>query len=174
MKKLLLLTTILSLTTLTTIPTFANPVHRNHEINNSNKIKPVIIPQNQLPTPLTRGMIFREIASGGIIGRTYETVLMDDGRLLKVLIGDANDSQRSVKKVSLKQVKKFELLLRKSNFQKFNRLSYPAPSGAADYITYTLTGKTATTQYNDISQSQLPNKLDDVIKEWNILKNSAQ
>ncbi|MBD2138735.1 hypothetical protein H6F32_14340 [Anabaena sp. FACHB-1237] len=174
MKNLLLLTTILSLTTLITIPTFANPAHQNHQINHSNYLKPVVIPKNQLPTPLTRGMIFREIASGGITGRTQETVLMDDGRLLKVVIGDANDSQRSVKKVSLAQVRQFEKLLRKSNLKKFNRLSYPVASGAADYITYTLTGKTSTTQYNDISQSQLPNKLDDVVKAWNQLKNSAE
>ncbi|MBD2138740.1 hypothetical protein H6F32_14380 [Anabaena sp. FACHB-1237] len=89
MKNLLLLTTILSLTTLITIPTFANPAHQNHQINHSNYLKPVVIPKNQLPTPLTRGMIFREIASGGIIKRTQETVLMDDGRLLKLVIPKA-------------------------------------------------------------------------------------
>lgn len=174
MKNLLLLTTILSLNTLRPIPTFANPTHQNQQINNRNYLKPVVITKSQLPTPLTRGMIFREIASGGITGRTYETVLMDDGRLLKVVIGDANDSQRSFKKVSLIQVRKFEKLLRKSNLEKFNRLSYPAPNGAADYITYTLTSKIGTIQYNDISQSQLPNKLDDVVKAWNNLKNGAE
>ncbi|MBJ7297220.1 MAG: hypothetical protein PX483_04290 [Nostocales cyanobacterium LE14-WE4] len=52
-------------------------------------------------------------------------------------------------------------------------MSFPAPPGSADYIIYTLTSQKATTQYNDISQSQLPNKLDKVVKAWNELKNSA-
>ncbi|MBD2569944.1 hypothetical protein [Anabaena lutea] len=174
MKNIIILTTILSLCSLTTIPAIANPSQQHHQINNGNKIKPVIIPNNQLPEPLTKEVVFREIASGGITGRTYQTVLLNDGRLIRVSIGDANDSQRSVLRVSKEKVRQFERLLNKAKFEKFNKLSYPAPQGAADYITYTLTSKTTTTQYNDISQSQLPNKLNEVVKAWNDLKNSAK
>ncbi|MBD2693791.1 hypothetical protein [Anabaena catenula] len=174
MKNIIILTTILSLASLTTIPAIANSSHQHHQTNNGNKIKPVVIPNNQLPEPLTQGIVFREIASGGITGRTYQTVLMNNGRLIRVSIGDANDSQRSVRRVSQEKVKQFERLLNKVKFAKFNKLSYPAPQGAADYITYTLTSQTTTTQYNDISQSQLPNKLTEVVKAWNELKNSAK
>ena len=177
MKNILIFTTILSLGSVITfpsIPTLANPTLQYSQSNNSKKIEPVAIPNDQLPTPLTKGTVFREVASGGIAGKTYETVLLDDGRLIRVAIGDANDSQRSVKKVSPQQVKQFEKLLNQAKFEKFNKLSFPAPQGSADYITYTLTSQKATTQYNDISQSQLPNKLDEVVKAWNELKNSAK
>jgi hypothetical protein len=72
------------------------------------------------------------------------------------------------------QVKQFEKSLTQDKFEQFNKLSFPAPPGSADYITYTLTSQKATTQYNDISQSQIPNKLDKVVKAWNELKNSAK
>jgi hypothetical protein len=171
---ILVLTTILSLGSLTTIPAFANPIYQHHQIKNSKNIKPVLIPKDQLPEPLTQEVVFREIASGGIAGRTYQTVLITDGRLIRVAIGDANDSQRSVFRVSQEQIRQFERLLNKAKLQKFDKFSYPAPNGAADYITYTLTSQTATVQYNDISQAELPNKLDDVVKAWNVLKNSAK
>ncbi|MDP5017406.1 hypothetical protein FJR11_08165 [Anabaena sp. UHCC 0187] len=177
MKTIIILTTIISLgsvITLKSMPAIANPSQQHHQTNKRNKLEPVVIPNNQLPTPLTKGMVFREIASGGITGRTYQTVLLDDGRLLGVLIGDANDSQRSVKKVSPQQVKQFERLLNQTKFEKFNKLSFPAPQGSADYITYTLTSQTVTNQYNDISENQLPKELYRVVEAWNKLKNSAE
>ena len=174
MKTIIIFTTILSLGSVITLPAMANPSAQYSQSNKSNKIKPVVIPNNQLPEPLTQEIVFREIASGGIAGKTYQTVLLNDGRLIRVAIGDANDSQRSVLRVSKEKIRQFERLLNQAKFEKFNKLSYPAPQGAADYITYTLTSQTATTQYNDISQSQLPNKLDEIIKAWNELKNSAK
>jgi hypothetical protein len=91
-----------------------------------------------------------------------------------VRIGDANDSERSVRRVSLQEVKKFEKLLNKNNIAKFKNLSYPAPRGAADYITYNLTSQEGTFQYNDISQNGLPNKLQSVVSAWNQIKTNAQ
>jgi len=177
MKNILILTTILSLGSVITfpsIPTIANPSHQHHQSNKSNKIKPVVIPNDQLPEPLTQETVFREIASGGIAGRTYQTVLLNDGRLIRVSIGDPNDSQRSVLRVSKEKIRQFERLLNQTKFEKFNKLSFPASKGSADYITYTLTSQKATTQYNDISQPQLPDKLDEVVKAWKELKNSAK
>jgi hypothetical protein len=174
MKNILILTAILSLGSLQTIPAIANPNHQHHQNHNNNKIKPVVIPNEQLPEPLTQGIVFREIASGGIAGRTYQTVLMNDGTIMQVLIGDANDSQRRVFRVSKEKVRQFERLVNKAKFEKFNKLSFPANGGAADYITYTITSQTTTTQYNDISQSQLPKQLNTVVKAWNELKNSAK
>ncbi|WP_298907082.1 hypothetical protein [uncultured Nostoc sp.] len=140
----------------------------------SSSLTPVQIPVSQLPPPLARYVVFRQISSGGFAGRTYETVLLKDGQLIRVRIGDANDSERSVRRVSVQQVQQFQRFLELSKFSKFRNLSYPAPSGAADYITYTLTSQQGTVQYNDISLNNLPKSLQTIIKAWNQLAASAK
>ncbi|MBD2198048.1 MULTISPECIES: hypothetical protein [Calothrix] len=144
----------------------------NRNNGNSGKLTAVAIPQNELPPPLDRNVVFRQIASGGLTGATYETVLLDDGSLIRVKIGDANDSERRVRRVSLQQVQQFQQLLASSRFTQFKNLSYPAPIGAADYVTYTLTSVDGTVKYNNISQDQLPSDLRNVIKAWNRLRNN--
>ncbi len=133
-------------------------------------IKPVTIPPQELPAPLDQNIVFREIASGGITGRTYQTTLLKDRQLIRVRIGDANDSERSVRKISEGDWTKFRESLQKNNFGKFKNQSYPAPSGSADYITYTLTSQDGTVQYNDISRSSLPKKLQSIVEVWNEIK----
>jgi hypothetical protein len=134
---------------------------------------PVQIPVSELPPPLDRDIVFRQISSGGFAGRTYETVLFKDGRLIRVRIGDANDSERSVRRISVQEVQQFMRSLKRSKFSKFQNLNYPAPSRAADYITYTLTSQEGTVQYNDISQNSLPKSLQTAIKAWNQLAANA-
>ncbi|MEH2178973.1 hypothetical protein [Nostoc sp.] len=141
---------------------------------NETTLGPVQIPASELPPPLDRDIVFRQISSGGFAGRTYETVLLKDGRLIRVRIGDANDSERSVRRVSVQQVQQFVRSLKRSQFSKFRNLSYPAPSGAADYITHTLTSQEGTVQYNDISQNNLPKNLQTAVKAWNQIVASAQ
>ncbi|MEJ6481809.1 hypothetical protein N0Y54_10815 [Nostoc punctiforme UO1] len=141
---------------------------------NEGTLAPVQIPARELPPPLDRDIVFRQISSGGFAGRTYQTVLLKDGRLIRVRIGDANDSERSVRSVSVQQVQQFQRYLERSKFSRFQNLSYPAPSGAADYITYTLTSQKGTVQYNDISQNNLPTNLQAAVKAWNQLVASAQ
>ncbi|MBG1244271.1 hypothetical protein [Nostoc sp. NZL] len=148
-------------------------VRLNEKASNTT-LAPVQIPASELPPPLDRDIVFRQISSGGFAGRTYETVLLKDGRLIRVRIGDANDSERSVRSVSVQQVQQFVRSLERSKFSKFQNLSYPAPSGAADYITYTLTSQEGTVQYNDISQNNLPTNLQAAVKAWNQLIASAQ
>lgn len=173
----LALTTILSisgsLTFIYKFPAFADPINTDYSSKKA-EIKPVVIPKNQLPEPLQRAVIFREISSGGITGATYQTVLLNDGTLNRIRIGDTNDSERSVRKVSVEQLKQFKKLLQKHSIAKFNNLSYPAPRGAADYITYTLTSKEGTFQYNDISRNGLPNKLQSVVFAWKQIKTNAK
>jgi hypothetical protein len=147
---------------------------RLNEKASETKLAPVPIPASELPPPLDQGIVFREISSGGIAGRTYQTVLLNDGRLIRVRIGDANDSERSVRRISVQQVKRFERLLKRREFSKFKNLSYPAPSGSADFITYTLTSQEGTVQYNDISQEHLPRKLRAVITVWNQIRTNTQ
>ncbi|MDZ8054805.1 MAG: hypothetical protein RMX68_008700 [Aulosira sp. ZfuVER01] len=147
---------------------------RSSSSSNRNTGSAVPIPANEMPSPLDRDVVFRQISSGGFIGRTYETVLLNDGRLIRVRIGDANDSERSVRRISSQQVQQFEKLVERSRFGEFNNLSYPAPQGSADYITYTLTSKEGTVRYNDISQKNLPNSLLQVVKAWNQIASIAQ
>ncbi|MFN6461533.1 MAG: hypothetical protein RMZ41_006745 [Nostoc sp. DedVER02] len=149
-------------------------VVRLNENTSESTLSPVQIPASELPPPLDRDIVFRQISSGGFAGRTYETVLLKDGRLIRVRIGDANDSERSVRRVSRQQVQQFQRYLERSKFRKFKNLSYPAPSGAADYITFTLTSVEGTVQYNDISLNNLPKDLQAVVKTWNQLTANAQ
>ncbi|WP_243147304.1 hypothetical protein [Scytonema sp. UIC 10036] len=138
---------------------------RASAIANNNGFQPVPIPRSELPRPLERGIVFRQIATGGIAGRTYETVLLDDGSLIRVRIGDANDSERSVHRIPLEQVRRFQQLLRQER-DVFNNLDYPATRGGADYITYTLTSPRGSVRYSDISQNSLPEDLRLVVRAW--------
>jgi hypothetical protein len=137
------------------------------------KVDGVKIPSNQLPPALTDGVIFRQISGGGFTGRTYETLLLNDGRLIQTRVGDANDSERRIYRISLEEVKKFQKLLTQRQ-REFQNIKYPAPNGAADYITYTLTSEKGTVEYNDISLDSLPGSIQAVVKNWNSLNNSAK
>ncbi|QIR41051.1 hypothetical protein HCG51_33140 [Tolypothrix sp. PCC 7910] len=147
---------------------------RNSPISNSNTGGGVPIPANELPAPLDQNVVFRQISSGGFTGRTYETVLLNDGSLIRVRIGDANDSERSVRRVSTQQVQQFIRLLESAKFSTFKNLNYPAAQGAADYITFTLTSREGTVRYSDISQNKLPQNLVLVVNGWNRLNSSAK
>ncbi|NJM74290.1 MAG: hypothetical protein HC862_31890 [Scytonema sp. RU_4_4] len=138
----------------------ASPIADSHRW-----LKPISIPRSELPRPLDSGVIFRQISSGGFAGRTYETILLNDGRLIRVRIGDSNDSERSVRRIPLEQVERFQQLLEQEG-DEFNNTSYPAPQGAADYLTYTLTSRDGTVKYNDISQNSLPENLRLILNTW--------
>jgi uncharacterized protein YcnI len=125
----------------------------------------VPIPASELPPPLTRGMVFREIRSGGIAGQTFMTVLMDDGRLMRMRLGDANDSERSVRRISPQQLRQIQRLLQRQR-NEFQNVNYPPSRGAADFFVYTLTSSSGTVQYNDISSQRLPENLREVIAAW--------
>ena len=88
--------------------------------------------------------------------------------MVRVLVNsDGTTSQPQTKQISKQQVKQFKKLV-KQEFEQFNNLSYLAPSGTADYITYTLTSRDQdTTRYTDINQERLPSSLQTVIQAWN-------
>lgn len=138
-----------------------------NQTSDAGTLKPIKIPTSELPPPLTTGVIFRTIYSGGITGRTYETVLMNDGRLMQFCLGDATDSERSIRRISPQQVRQFQQLLEGQQLSQFDRLNYPAPTGAADFITVTLTSSSSTIRYADIVQNNLPQPLQEVIQAWN-------
>jgi hypothetical protein len=157
------------------IPTLTFQVQRGtYSPPNPPVVKPLPIPTSNLPPLLDSSVVFRQISSGGFAGRTYETALLADGLLMRTRIGDANDSERSVHHVSLQKLRQFQQLLAAKGAKEFQNLSYPAPSGAADYISYTLTSSNGTVQYNDISQNRLPQNLQVVVAAWNQLLREAQ
>jgi len=142
--------------------------------NTDNKLKPLPIPVSELPPQLDRNVVFRQISSGGFIGKTYETILLNDGRLMQYRIGDANDSERRVWRVSQQKVREFQQVLKEHRFNESENLSYPATKGSADYITYTVTSDDTTVRYNDVSQNNLPKNLQAVVKAWNQIRKSYQ
>lgn len=137
-------------------------------------IKPVRIPISQLPPALERGAIFRAISSGGFAGRTYETTLFNDGRVVRVLVNNRTNSQPQTYQISRQQVRQFRQLLQQQQFKQFDGLSYPANRGAADFINITLSSRVATTSYTDINQNRLPRPLQEVIKAWNQIASNTQ
>ena len=137
-------------------------------------IKPIRIPRSQLPPALERGAVFRAISSGGFAGRTYETTLFNNGRVVSVLIAsNGNKLQPQTYQISRQQVREFQQLLQQQ-FNQFNGLSYPVNQGAADFINITLSSRTATTIYTDVNQNLLPSPLKTVIKAWNQIATNLQ
>lgn len=131
-------------------------------------IQPRQIPKNELPPALASNAIFRAIASGGIAGRSYETTLMQDGRVIQAqLTGSGIGERKVIRRLSQQRVREFQRLLERNNFDRYNRLDYPPTRGSADYMTVTLTSTEATTRYADTIQSQLPQDLQQVIAAWN-------
>jgi len=133
---------------------------------NQATVLPVRIPRGELPSPLSRGIVFRQITNGGFAGQTYESILFEDGRVMSYRMGDMNDSGRSVRRVSRQEVSNFQRLLQRQR-NEFNNMSYPASRGSADYRTYTLTSRNGTVQFNDTSRNNLPQDLLTVVESWN-------
>ncbi|NJL23268.1 MAG: hypothetical protein HC895_24510 [Leptolyngbyaceae cyanobacterium SM1_3_5] len=103
-------------------------------------IAPVqILPEN-LPQPLGRGIVFRSIANGGMLPRQTTTTLYEDGRVVIEQINSGRRSERSYR-VSRQQVNRFRQTLQ--SFDRFDRLDFSQPYGAADYITVMLVSQTA-------------------------------
>ena len=141
-------------------------VSRIEENQNQATVIPVRIPRSELPSPLTRGVVFRQISSGGFAGQTYETILFEDGRIMRYRMGDMTDKSRSIRQASRQQVNNFQRLLQNQR-NEFRNMSYPASRGAADFITYTLTSRDGTVQFNDTSPNNLPQDLLTVVENWN-------
>jgi hypothetical protein len=145
------------------------------KISDAGTLKPVSIPTSELPPPLKAGVIFRAITSGGIAGLSYETKLFMDGRVIEGQVNpNGTTSQPQRCRISQQQVRQFQQLLEQQQFARLNGLSYPPPSGAADYITVTFTSRNGTTRYTDINQERLPKSLQAVIQAWEQIASCGQ
>jgi hypothetical protein len=144
------------------------------QIGNNKELEPVQIPAKELPPPLDRNVVFREMKSGGITGRTFETVLLNDGRLMSTVVGDANDSFRRVLRVSPQQVRQFQQLLERQRFAQFKNLDYASKTACCDISTHTLTSRDGTVRYNIVPLDGLPANLRTVVEAWNQLRGNAR
>jgi uncharacterized protein YcnI len=131
----------------------------------------VQIPRSELPPPLAEGVVFRAISSGGITGGSSETVLMNDGRVIRQFTNSMIKAPTQIHQISRQEVRQFQQLLEQQKFSQFNQLGYPAPRGAADYITVTLSSQSSTTRYADIGSDRLPQSLQAVIESWGQIAN---
>lgn len=133
-------------------------------------ITPVPIPRSEI-TPLGEGVVFRAISRGGFAGMRTETVLINDGRVMQMTQRGINrrfpPQPTQIAQISRQEVQQFLRLLEQQRFSQFDLLSFPAPSGAADFIGVTLTSKSTTTEYVDFVQDKLPDALRSVILAWN-------
>jgi hypothetical protein len=140
----------------------------------SQQVKPAAepLPADQLPPKLERSLVFRQLKSGGIAGINQEIRLYKDGRLVQVQQGgQPKSSENLMRRLPKGEVKGFRKLLEQSAFGQFDKLRYPAPSGAADYFTVTLGTRRITTQYADLAQENLPRDLKVVITAWQKILN---
>ena len=128
----------------------------------------VPIPKSELPPSLNENAIFRVISSGGFAGQTFETTLLNNGRMIRRAITRiGTDSTPQLIYISPEKLRQFKQILAKQSLSQFNGLSYPPPKGAADYITVTLSSQDGTTRYADMNQDRLPKALQEVIQAWN-------
>ncbi len=120
---------------------------------------------SEVATPLEDQVLFRSIASGGIAGHTYETILLKSGQVMRSLLrADQSSFPPHIHQISQAQVQEFEKLLQ--GFHLFDRLSYTPSQPTADTITITLSSQTSTTQYVDFVADQLPPDLLTIVQAW--------
>jgi hypothetical protein len=135
------------------------------------QIEPVQLQGSEL-TPLPQSVVFRAIASGGFTGQTQQTVLLRDGRLIRSRINpNGTTSPLQTTQISSQQMRQFQQAI--EGIGEYDRLSYPAAPGSADFITVTLSTHAGTVQYSDSIQSQLPQPLQTMISAWKNLDRAS-
>jgi hypothetical protein len=128
-------------------------------------LNPVQMSPSELPPALQQSVVFRAIASGGFTGQTQQTILFQDGRLVRSRIqSDGTASTLQTTQISPQRMRQFQQAIK--GIGEYDRLSYPAAPGSADFITVTLSTRAGTVQYSDSIQSQLPPPLQAIISAW--------
>jgi hypothetical protein len=136
---------------------------------------PTQMAANQLPPPLPENVRFRALIEGGLLNRPSETRLYADGRITETRTNAKGETQtRQVRQLKPELLSQFEQLLQTRQFSRFHPFHYPAPQGAADFMTVTLSSPTVNVRYSDIAQFQLPEDLQQVIQAWQTLVESGK
>lgn len=129
-------------------------------------IVPTPILTENLPRPLEEGVLFRLIASGGLLGYQAEITLYEDGCVVSQTQNIQTPSQSRSFRVSRQQVEQFRQLLNQQQFDRFNALDYSSSAGAADGITVMLISGNSVVQYADMVEDGLPSALQQIIQAW--------
>jgi hypothetical protein len=119
----------------------------------------------------TGEIIFQSMTSGGIAGQAYKTLLMKDGKVMRIDLRQQTPSAPVlIRQLTSQEVQAFVETLQQNEFSDFLGFNY-SPSAGADYFTIALTapGDTHGTQYADLVQDQTPPKLQQIIQAWNRL-----
>lgn len=127
---------------------------------------PEFIPQEAMPPSPGEGVLFQATLEGGISGSSRKILLLEDGQVVQFVDDQGVANVIELNRLSPQQVQAFERLLQEQRFANLNQLSYPAASGAADYMTVTLTSRGSAIRYADIVEDQLPSALQQVIQAW--------
>ncbi|HEY9616180.1 MAG TPA: hypothetical protein V6C64_05040 [Microcoleaceae cyanobacterium] len=144
------------------------------DLPESGQIQADRIPNDQLPPSLQKGVVLRAIASGGFIGRTVQTTLMSDGRLIQETLSPTGSSSNAqVRQLSRQQVRQFQQMIEQYRMKRYDQQNFAATPGSADYITVTLSGRFGTVRYADSIQTQLPPSLQQMIAAWNQLSRTV-
>lgn len=129
-------------------------------------IRPGFIPADQLPPGSEQGVVFKAIVEGGITGASSQVLLLEDGQVVQFVDEQGVSTATELNQLDPEQMQAFVELLHQQLFSNLNGLNYPAPAGAADYRTVTLSSQGGVTRYTDIAQDQLPSALQQVIQAW--------
>lgn len=118
----------------------------------------------------TGAIIFQSMTSGGIAGQSYKTLLMQDGKVMRIDLRKPSPTPTLIRQLSPQQVQAFVQLLQQNEFSDFLGFNYPA-IGGADFFTIALMtpGGDQGTQYADMIQDETPSKLQRIIQAWNRL-----
>jgi hypothetical protein len=115
-------------------------------------------------------VIFQQMMTGGIDGRTTTLSLTDDGKLTEFTVAPNIRSRPVVRKtLTPKQLEQFKQLLETQRFRNLNRLSYLTSAAFADYPTTTYQSRYTVTQFIDLEKKSLPASMQKVIKAWESL-----
>ncbi|MBW4473756.1 MAG: hypothetical protein KME45_25775 [Stenomitos rutilans HA7619-LM2] len=143
--------------------------------NPTTSSKGTIVPSFWQPDSSTVGsdpgdIIFQSKTSGGFAGLSYKTLLMNDGKVMRIDLRNQSSAKPTlIRQLSPQQVQAFVQLLQQNEFSDFSGFNYPTTQGA-DFFTIALMSPAGEgTQYADMIQAQTPPKLQRIIQAWNRL-----
>ncbi|MBE9142653.1 hypothetical protein [Planktothrix mougeotii] len=139
--------------------------------NNIGTLQPIPFSPSEVSPSLPRGAVFQTISSGGITGGLSKVTLWSDGWITSQQLNGGQPSVIQRNWIPPQEVQAFQRLLTTQQLTQYHRLSFPAPSGAADFITVTLVGQATVTRYADLNVQFLPQPLRTIITAWEQIQN---
>ena len=130
-------------------------------------VVPGLLPEAERTANPGDEVVFQSISSGGFAGQTRQIMLMNDGRVVSLLVGETiRSAPQTIRQLSPQEVERFVRQIQELGYSNYVGLDYPAPAGAADYFSVSLSTMSGTLRYTDINADQLPTNLRDIIATW--------